>query len=396
MKGNGSKLLLLAVLVVLYVLVKVLPHVNWSTKVTSDPITTEVFGLPAKGVATSVAGLIGTLVLLVSWLKVGIDPRRGVVYPRFELPEEIGPAEARYIHQRGADDRCFAAAIVSMSVKGALRIVEQPSSNPLWAHEFRLEPLGWSDRGLTLSERVAYWALFPASNSLTLRGSRADRKRVDRARERFFEQLWADYHGRKFVDNLSYTLVALGISATIAALLLFLITGDLKSTYGQFVIWFFATMCVPFYTAVAAFLWASRHHLLRDGKALMSILVFVGSVCVALPYFLYNALQSDLSDPRSDIDLLMLGSGIVFGAFVTLFHFLIATPTKKGRRLIDRLEGFALYLRTAEEDRLDILHPLEGTSEPADKLLPYVIALGDRHAWGKEFVAALTATSAPD
>jgi uncharacterized membrane protein len=53
--------------------------------------------------------------------------------------------------------------------------------------------------------------------------------------------------------------------------------------------------------------------------------------------------------------------------------------------VLDEIEGLALYIRVAEEDRLNILNPPEHTLQFFEKILPYAVALGLEDAWGKKF-----------
>ena len=68
-----------------------------------------------------------------------------------------------------------------------------------------------------------------------------------------------------------------------------------------------------------------------------------------------------------------------------LFAWLMKAPTEDGRQLMDALEGFRLYLETAEKDDLNTAHPPELTPEVFERYLPYAIALGVEHAWAKKF-----------
>lgn len=68
-----------------------------------------------------------------------------------------------------------------------------------------------------------------------------------------------------------------------------------------------------------------------------------------------------------------------------IFAWLMKAPTEDGRKLMDALEGFRLYLETAEKDDLNTAHPPELTPEVFERFLPYAIALGVEHAWAKKF-----------
>ena len=68
-----------------------------------------------------------------------------------------------------------------------------------------------------------------------------------------------------------------------------------------------------------------------------------------------------------------------------VFAWLIKVPTAEGRKLMDALEGFRLYLETAEKDDLNAAHPPELTPAVFEQFLPYAIALDVEQAWARRF-----------
>jgi len=72
-----------------------------------------------------------------------------------------------------------------------------------------------------------------------------------------------------------------------------------------------------------------------------------------------------------------------------IFYSLLKSPTRLGRRIMDRIEGFRMYLATAEEHRLGKLHPPEKTPELFEKYLPYALALEVDQEWSEKFADVL-------
>jgi uncharacterized membrane protein len=56
-----------------------------------------------------------------------------------------------------------------------------------------------------------------------------------------------------------------------------------------------------------------------------------------------------------------------------------------------QIEGFRMFLNTAEKDRLEILNPPQVTPEVFEKFLPYAIALDCENQWSKKFEAEAAA-----
>lgn len=68
-----------------------------------------------------------------------------------------------------------------------------------------------------------------------------------------------------------------------------------------------------------------------------------------------------------------------------LFAYLLKASTSKGRRLMDKLDGFKLYLEVAEKDDLNLRHPPEMTSSLFERYLPFAVALGVEQTWAEQF-----------
>ena len=68
-----------------------------------------------------------------------------------------------------------------------------------------------------------------------------------------------------------------------------------------------------------------------------------------------------------------------------LFLFLLKAPTPAGRRVMDEIEGFKMYLDTAEQDRLDRMQSPQLTPEVFETFLPFAFALGVENNWCNRF-----------
>jgi uncharacterized membrane protein YgcG len=77
-----------------------------------------------------------------------------------------------------------------------------------------------------------------------------------------------------------------------------------------------------------------------------------------------------------------------------VFFHLLRAPTVEGRKLLDQIEGFRMYMTTAEEERLNILNPPEKTPELFERYLPYALALVCENEWNSKFTAVLAAAVA--
>jgi uncharacterized membrane protein len=72
-----------------------------------------------------------------------------------------------------------------------------------------------------------------------------------------------------------------------------------------------------------------------------------------------------------------------------LFIWLLRAPTPTGRQAMDEIEGFRMYLDTAEQDRLDRMRSPVLTPEVFETFLPYAYALGVENHWCERFAREL-------
>jgi uncharacterized membrane protein len=72
-----------------------------------------------------------------------------------------------------------------------------------------------------------------------------------------------------------------------------------------------------------------------------------------------------------------------------LFHYLLKAPTSAGRSVLDKIEGFKMFLGAVEGDRMNRITPPENTPEVFEKYLPYALALDVEQAWAEKFSGVL-------
>lgn len=123
----------------------------------------------------------------------------------------------------------------------------------------------------------------------------------------------------------------------------------------------------------------SRPYHLVNGKY-----IAMGIVLTVMGVF---AVLSTFSTPSS-----LLFWGLILGLVLInlVFMFLMPAPTKKGAQIASEIEGFKLYLETAEKLRLnaaeigtDQVPPM--TVERYEAFLPYAVALDVEKPWTKHF-----------
>ncbi len=69
----------------------------------------------------------------------------------------------------------------------------------------------------------------------------------------------------------------------------------------------------------------------------------------------------------------------------TIFLPIMKQPSPKALQLMADIEGFGMYIKAAETERLGVLNPPERTPQEFERVMPYAVALGLENAWGAKF-----------
>jgi len=334
------------------------------------------------------AGLALTLIaaalyFFVAWDRVGRDPPAGPIVPLFYPPKGISPAGTRFIWRQNYDDRALAAELVSLAVKGRLTISDDDG--------YTVTKGGTADAAaagspLTAAENALYQAIPNGSTAF----QQSNHQKLRTMKAALAANLTRDYEGTMFVRNLSWFWQGAAISVAGLAISLFLMPGA-SGGGGLFVIGWSAI-----WWGVIVVVAVSRLKGLLSGGG---ILAKIGALLPLL--FLIPFIGAGIAVPVG-----VLWAGQDWTAYVTfgtafallllnlLFFYLLRAPTMPGRKLLDAIEGFRMYMTTAEEERLKVLHPPEKTPQLFERYLPFAMALDCENAWNAKFAAVLAAAAA--
>lgn len=357
--------------------------VSWPKGFVSEPTLRDEIIYILKDNPSTMATLIGLLILiiyyLIAWIMVGQDPSKGIIVPRFAPPKGFSPAATRYVMRMGYSDRVFAAAIVNMAVKGYVTIHEDDG-------EFSLTRTNNDESVLSSGEKRIAKKLFGRRNSIEFK--QKNHTKLKNAINTLKKSLKRDFEKLHFQRNLAYltpgivltflTLAAVVLTATEKLGAMFMLVWLSGWTVGCFALVFAAVKAWK--TAVSA----GGSGLSKKGGALglsLFALPFVGFEIFGLGAF------SSMTSPIAALILLV----IVFINF--LFYHLLKAPTIYGRKIMDQIEGFKLYLSVAEAERLKVLHSPHKIPELFEKYLPYALALDVEHAWSEQFSEVLASAS---
>jgi hypothetical protein len=92
----------------------------------------------------------------------------------------------------------------------------------------------------------------------------------------------------------------------------------------------------------------------------------------------------------------LLVAGMAIGVTNATFYHLLERPTRAGRPVLNRVEGFRRFLAAVDRERLRTMLGREPTTEVAERFLPHAIALGVEEVWASRLGALLTPPTGPD
>lgn len=320
---------------------------------------------------------LGVLALLIynfgAWLAVGRDPPKGTIIPLFHPPKDFSPALTHYVQNWGFARNgwtAMTAAIFSLGMRGLVKI--QNANQKLTVTGTGRRP----DGKLPPGEQVLY-NYFSARGPVTL--DKANGVDLDQKRTEFTNAIQSENRGVWFRHNTVFAVASFILTGLAIVLMLALDVLDPEVVVLAFVLSVFAGVFSSF--------------VLNIFKAAnwISIAVFViGGGLIAVNFgTTVLELATDLSINTAAVATFsMVLISIVFAV-------LMRAPTVQGRKVMDEIEGFKLYLETAEKNRLNIQGEPPLTVERFERILPYAIALGVEKPWTEHFDAAMARNAVP-
>ncbi len=314
---------------------------------------------------------------LVAWWQVGRDPRRGAVAALYYPPDGLSAPAARYLWRMGFDDRTFAAALVDMAVAGGLRIEEPDDAYILSRGSKTFPEASW--------QRAVLDRLLGPAGAVRL--EQANHAAIRAARSALDDALAAAHQGTSFRTNRAYFFLGAALSAGVMAVTA--LRADDPGMAGVSISW------LGIWSFGVAGLTLRARQALRSARrrpGLKTVAAAFFLTLFSVPFWIGELvgaafLSQAVSVPAS-------AALAIIGILNAVFWHLLKAPTATGRRTMDDLEGFRLYLSVGERERLNLLNPPERTPELFEKYLPYALALDVENAWAAQFADVLDKAAA--
>lgn len=302
-----------------------------------------------------------------TWYKVGRDPQKPIVVPTFNPPNDWSAPIVRRLYKREHDSKAMTVTLVDMAVKRLIRIRQEEQKGLFKSKTYVLENLTTEETIAGDQEMRILNYLFPG-NKKKLIVSNKNHAKFTRADNDLRNKLPTYDKKEIFRHNYKY-----GFFAALLTL----------AVLGSYLYFFGST------DALITVLFTSTHFFIGSilfVQAIFGIMkprimfLIVGFFFIAIALFMQQLFLLGIEEVPF-LNIFVLITELLF----PIYFSLIKAPTKLSKQIEAELKGFRMYLKTAEENRLNLLTPPDRTPELFEKLLPYAIALDVENAWSKKF-----------
>ncbi len=319
-----------------------------------------------------VFAILGYLLLVLfyslSWFYLGRDPEIKTVIPLFEPPQGFSPQALRYIKKMRYDNKMFTAALINMAIKQHIKIEEKPNK------DYVLKKISDDTSQLTQAEQAISKELFSKANEVKL--VQKNHQTLSAAIKRFKTALVKEFRDKHF--KLNSPVILFSFIITLASLF----PAAIESLERLF---FMTAVSITTFIVAEGLLKLFSN--IKHGEyAFKTIVSSIAGVIFTFVFVLMFAEQM----LRDDWAIYIMV--ILFIATNAVFIDLIRKPTPTGAKIINQTEGFAMYLKATEKDRMNFRNPPDKTPELFERYLPYALALGLEQAWAIQFAEVLVKT----
>jgi uncharacterized membrane protein YgcG len=259
---------------------------------------------------------------LLIWFRIGKDPEQGTIIPQFEPPYNISPADAGFIYHQKYKPQQFSAALIDLAMEKLINIEVKREGLIVKSTTYTLHKGGNTNLALEeLPTRAYNWSL-PYLYELKI--SNGYDHRIAGLSSKLKSLLESKFLNDSNLNNNKKGLFSLNSGA---------------ANWGFF------------------------------------FLLFIGFVSIVVSKMV-NA---------SMIEYSLMGLIAVGVVMQFAFYKIMPAYNKEGRKILDHLLGFRMYLSTAEERRFDKLSPPDKDLKLFERFLPYAIALNCENEWANKF-----------
>ncbi|SKB86778.1 Predicted membrane protein [Soonwooa buanensis] len=317
-----------------------------------------------------------------TWFRHGRVTNKPIVIPQFDAPYNLSPAAIGYIEKGEYDASHLAANLVDMAIKKVISLKEDTSHQQTF-NTFRvydIKKLTDNTEALLDDEKLIFNDIF---------GEKTSKLKIDGTYDRRLKNASADLHKllrknlEKFtVDIPNMRFVYNALMMIVGTFLLGLLYASLADN-NNFEMFGIGAMFV-FFDGLIILLVLSLWKEFYKTFIVFVLLIFLILFCVPLFLFAFGG-SEDMTRLGSDCFKFLIFGGIS----LLIFKYFIKRPSDEKVQMKSEIEGFKMYLGTAEEAQLKFHNPPEMTTDLYEKFLPYAIVLNVQDIWGQRFRSSL-------
>ncbi|HEY1802325.1 MAG TPA: hypothetical protein VGG46_15470 [Terriglobales bacterium] len=327
--------------------------------------------------------LLSALVILTAcayyffaWALAGRNQIKRAMMPIYTPPRDLSPALLRYVWMERYDDRAFWASVLSLVSKG-LACLDSCPTGPVLKPEKSAENhcvlppeealllnrlLGHHKRqGMTISMLDDESAFLVGEMAHCLRKMAV---------------------GKWFSDNRGYLWGGGAISLVAVCILAH---PNSLQQWVAFAVSLGVMAPGAFYLAFLLFRMKDLLHALSEKLSWAALRRTAGMVWLALPCAAGIVVGCVIIG--ANFGWLVLAATAFLSILNLAFMHLFRTPTADGKRLLDEIHGFRLFLHSVERYPMDRSDAPRNQSGLYEKYLPYAVALEVEQQWADKYVA---------
>ena len=356
------------------------------------------------GICGLAGAVICLLYFLISMLMAGKPHIKPVAIPLFTPPRNLSPASIRYLTKKKYDNKSFTATLVEMAVKSAMSILCDEKKTYSLVNKINTERLRPEEQQMhttifagteTKSTALLQQLMKSAENNPALReslnfeelqkGLSETEVKVSQTNHIKFSKAGADlkeamekqWNLNDYFRENNLRIATGGVILNLIFVLYMILTGGTAEVCRALV------LASPLIVWEVIYLFTPTRKIMKSGffNSCMSCLGFTTAFIVVGTMLGMALMESDnlaIHLPSAGFFAAMSLAYVYYAKRLKMF-------TADGATLSAEIDGFKMYMKTAEEHRLNMLTPPERTPELFEKFLPYSIALDVSNEWCKKF-----------
>ena len=327
-------------------------------------------------------GVLVFFYYFINWRRVGRDPAGGAIVPQWNPPENVSPALAYYVENKGLGFSgwdAVSAALLNLAVKGYVTIDKGDDELTINTTDKQLKET------LPVGEKSLYGFV---SSRGTFVVNKTNGPAVVSMNSAFRKALEGEHRNVFFKHNRGLAIFGIIISVIgMVAALIFGANG--VDDVGPLI-------ALAFPAAIFVIIGSNVFRSLSGGGLSGKIRsVIVGFIFLTFMFIQAGAFVVELITLTVDfVDFSALFPVVGILMVNVLFFFLLGAPTPLGRKTMDKLKGLETYIKLAEADRMNLQGGPEMSPQHFERLLPYAIALNLEKPWSEAFEKWLSSAAA--